>query len=289
MDSCFWEADMKLKFTKMHGCGNDYIYINCFEQKIDDPATLSTLLSDRRHSIGGDGIILICPSDIAEAKMRIFNKDGSEGKMCGNGIRCVAKYLLDSKMFANKSNIKIETLSGIKYLDILKDSKNEAIVKVNMGRASLDSKSIPMIFEKDKVINEPVTLNDEVYNITCVSMGNPHAVIFCEEVYSAKVKEIGSKLSSHRMFPEGVNVEFVSFVDKNNITMRVWERGSGETLACGSGACASVVAASENGFCGKNEDITVHLRGGKLVVNYSDDQVFLTGNAVRVFEGEITV
>lgn len=280
---------MRLKFTKMHGCGNDYIYINCFEQNIDDPSKLSCLLSDRRHSIGGDGIILICPSNVAEAKMRIFNKDGSEGKMCGNGIRCVAKYLLDSKMIKNKNGIKIETLSGIKELDIIEDDQNEAMVKVNMGRADLSSKSIPMIFEKDKVINEPITLNDEIYNITCVSMGNPHAVIFCDEVYSAKVKEIGSKLSSHRIFPEGVNVEFVSFVDKNNITMRVWERGSGETLACGSGACASVVAAVENGFCSKNEDITVHLRGGKLVVNYSDEKVFLTGNAVRVFEGEIIV
>ncbi len=280
---------MKLKFTKMHGCGNDYIYINCFDQKIDDPSTLSTLLSDRRHSIGGDGIILICPSDIAEAKMRIFNKDGSEGKMCGNGIRCVAKYLLDSKMIKSKNNIKIETLSGVKELDIIEDNQNEALVKVNMGSADLRSKNIPMIFEKDKVVNEPITLNDEVYNITCVSMGNPHAVTFCDEVYSAKVKEIGSKLSSHRIFPEGVNAEFVSIVDKNNITMRVWERGSGETLACGSGACASVVAAVENGFCSKNEDITVHLRGGKLVVNYSDNQVFLTGNAVRVFEGEIVI
>lgn len=280
---------MRLKFTKIHGCGNDYIYINCFEQNIDDPSKLSCLLSDRRHSIGGDGIILICPSNVAEAKMRIFNKDGSEGKMCGNGIRCVAKYLLDSKMIKNKNGIKIETLSGIKELDIIEDDQNEAMVKVNMGRADLSSKSIPMIFEKDRVINEPITLNDEIYNITCVSMGNPHAVIFCDEVYSAKVKEIGSKLSSHRIFPEGVNAEFVSIVDKNNITMRVWERGSGETLACGSGACASVVAAVENGFCSKNEDITVHLRGGKLVVNYSDEKVFLTGNAVRVFEGEIIV
>ena len=280
---------MRLKFTKMHGCGNDYIYINCFEQNIDDPSKLSCLLSDRRHSIGGDGIILICPSNVAEAKMRIFNKDGSEGKMCGNGIRCVAKYLLDSKMIKSKNNIKIETLSGVKELDIIEDNQNEALVKVNMGSADLRSKNIPMIFEKDRVINEPITLNDEIYNITCVSMGNPHAVIFCDEVYSAKVKEIGSKLSSHRIFPEGVNAEFVSIVDKNNITMRVWERGSGETLACGSGACASVVAAVENGFCSKNEDITVHLRGGKLVVNYSDEKVFLTGNAVRVFEGEIIV
>ena len=280
---------MKIKFTKMHGCGNDYVYIDCFDRIIDNPQKLSMVLSDRRYGIGGDGIILICASDKADAKMRIFNKDGSEGKMCGNGIRCVAKYLWDSGKVKSKDNIKIETLSGVKTLEILSDSGNESLIKVDMGKADLNSNNIPMIFEKEKVINEPITVNTENYNITCVSMGNPHCVIFCDEVYSAKVKEIGSKLSSHRIFPEGVNVEFVSKSDSNNLIMRVWERGSGETLACGSGACASVVAAAENGLCKKGEDITVHLRGGKLVVNYSDSGVFLTGNAVKVFEGEIEV
>lgn len=280
---------MKIKFTKMHGCGNDYVYIDCFDRIIDNPQKLSMILSDRRYGIGGDGIILICASDKADAKMRIFNKDGSEGKMCGNGIRCVAKYLWDSGKIKNKESIKIETLSGVKTLEILNDSGNESVIKVDMGKADLNSQNIPMIFEKEKVINEPITVNTESYNITCVSMGNPHCVIFCDEVYSAKVKEIGSKLSSHRIFPEGANVEFVSMSDSNNLIMRVWERGSGETLACGSGACASVVAAAENGFCKKGEDITVHLRGGKLVVNYSDNGVFLTGNAVKVFEGEIEV
>jgi carbamoyl-phosphate synthase large subunit len=278
---------MKIKFTKMHGCGNDYVYINCFDQTIKNPEKLSIVLSDRRYSIGGDGIILICPSDTTDAKMRIFNKDGSEGKMCGNGIRCVAKYLYDAGMIKDKIGIKIETLSGIKTLDILENSENKALVKVNMGKADLNPQDIPMLFQKKKVINEPITVNDEVYNITCVSMGNPHCVIFCNEVYSVKVKEIGSKLSTHKIFPEGVNVEFVSIVDKKNLTMRVWERGSGETLACGSGACASVVAAVENGVCEKGEDITVHLRGGKLTVNYAESGVFLTGNAVKVFEGEI--
>ena len=280
---------MKIKFTKMHGCGNDYVYIDCFDRIIDNPQKLSMVLSDRRYGIGGDGIILICASDKADAKMRIFNKDGSEGKMCGNGIRCVAKYLWDSGKVKSKDNIKIETLSGVKTLEILSDSGNESLIKVDMGKADLNSNNIPMIFEKEKVINEPITVSTENYNITCVSMGNPHCVIFCDEVYSAKVKEIGSKLSSHRIFPEGVNVEFVSESDSNNLIMRVWERGSGETLACGSGACASVVAAVENGLCKKGEDITVHLRGGKLVVNYSDSGVFLTGNAVKVFEGEIEV
>lgn len=280
---------MRIKFTKMHGCGNDYIYINCFNQNVDDPQKLSMNLSDRRYGIGGDGIILICPSDVACAKMRIFNKDGSEGKMCGNGIRCVAKYLYDSGMTKSKTGIKIETLSGVKTADILENSDNESVVKVDMGNADLNPANIPMISEKEKVVNEPVTINSDTYNITCVSMGNPHCVIFCDEIYSANVKEIGSKLSSHRIFPEGVNVEFVSKVDSENLTMRVWERGSGETLACGSGACASVVAATENGLCEKGKDIAVHLRGGKLFVNYSDKGVFLTGNAIKVFEGEIEV
>lgn len=278
---------MKIKFTKMHGCGNDYIYINCFENDICDPGSLSMKLSDRRYSVGGDGIILIEPSDCADAKMRIFNKDGSEGKMCGNGIRCVAKYLYDKGMAANKDCIKVETLSGIKNISIVENSDYEAILKVNMGQAILDSEKIPMIFSKSKVVNEPITVDGEVYNITCVSMGNPHCIIFCDEVYSVDVKDIGSKLSSHNMFPEGANIEFVSVIDDHNIAMRVWERGSGETLACGSGACASVVAAVENGFCKKDEDITVHLRGGKLVINYSGDGVLMTGNAVKIFEGEI--
>ena len=221
--------------------------------------------------------------------MRIFNKDGSEGKMCGNGIRCVAKYLFDNGIVKEKSGIKIETLSGVKIIDIIDNSAKEDLIKVDMGKASLNPNDLPAIFGKDKIINEKITLGDETFNITCVSMGNPHCIIFCDEVYSAKVKEIGSKLSSHKMFPEGVNVEFVSVIDKNNITMRVWERGSGETLACGSGSCASVVAAVENGFCNKNEDVTVHLRGGKLVVNYTDEKVYLIGSAVKAFEGTIEV
>lgn len=280
---------MNIKFTKMHGCGNDYIYINCFEQKIDNPARLSSILSDRRYSIGSDGIILICPSDCSDAGMRIFNKDGSEGKMCGNGIRCVAKYLYDNGLVSHKQGIEIETLSGVKILDILEYTKKEALIKVNMGKAELDPRKIPMIFGKDKVINEPITLNDEIYNISCISMGNPHCVIFEDEICSINIKEVGSKLSGSSVFPEGVNVEFVSVSDENNISLRVWERGSGETLACGSGACASVVAAVENGFCKKNNNIIVHLRGGKLIVNYSDEGVFMTGSAVKVFEGEIEV
>lgn len=280
---------MKIKFTKMHGCGNDYIYVNCFETHIYDPSSLSMKLSDRRYGVGGDGLILIERSENADAKMRIFNKDGSEGKMCGNGIRCVAKYLCDNELTSSKKRIRIETLSGVKTLDIVENTGSEAVVKVNMGEAVFECEKIPMVFSKSEVVNENVTINDKSYGITCVSMGNPHCVLFCDGVYSADIKGVGSKLSTHSMFPEGVNVEFVSIVDSDNIAMRVWERGSGETLACGSGACASVVAAIRNGFCRKNEDITVHLRGGKLVVNYSDDGVMMTGNAIKVFEGEIEV
>lgn len=278
---------MGIKFVKMHGCGNDYVYINCFYQNVIDPENLSILLSDRRYGIGGDGIILINPSNKADAFMRIFNKDGSEGKMCGNGIRCVAKYLYDVGISKDLKNIKIETLSGVKTVEILENIGNKALVRVDMGIAELDSLKVPVISSEEKVINQPITVNGGVYNITCVSMGNPHAVMFFEEIYSVNIKEIGSKLSANRMFPDGVNVEFVSVCDESNIEMRVWERGSGETLACGSGACAAVVAAVENGLCKKNEDITVNLRGGKLVVNYSENGVFMTGNAVKVFEGEV--
>lgn len=279
---------MKIKFTKMHGCGNDYVYIDCMEKLLENPARLSTILSDRRKSIGGDGIILIEPSDCAEAKMRIFNKDGSEGKMCGNGIRCVAKYLFDKGLCKDPKSIKIETLSGVKTLEITENSGNEANVKVNMGKPSFKPSEIPVVANKEKLVSEPITIDGNKYEITCVSVGNPHCVIFLDEVYSANVREIGSQLSANTMFPEGVNVEFASVVDKNNITMRVWERGSGETLACGSGACATVIAAVENGFCKKGTDVTVHLRGGKLKVNYGEE-VFLIGNATKVFEGEIEI
>jgi len=280
---------MKVKFTKMHGCGNDYIYINCFSQFIDNPILLSEALCDRRRSIGGDGIILIEPSDAADAKMRIFNKDGSEGKMCGNGIRCVAKYLIDEKIASENKLLKIDTLSGIKTLKILENQENTALVEVNMGKASLAPADIPMLVSKEKIVNESISVGGDVYKMTCVSMGNPHCVVFVDEAYSANVKEIGPQLSTHTMFPEGVNVEFVSLVDENNLMMRVWERGSGETLACGSGACASVVAASENGFCKCGNEVTVHLRGGELKVRYYQNEVFLKGDAVRVFEGEISI
>ena len=240
--------------------------------------------------IGGDGIITIEKSQVADAKMRIFNKDGSEGKMCGNGIRCVAKYLYDNKICNNMNNIKIETLSGVKYLDILENNKNESVVKVNMGQASLNPKDIPVLINKEKIVDELITIDDNKFYITCVSVGNPHCVIFVDEVCSIDLNKIAPKLSSNIIFPEGINIEFVSIIDKNNISMRVWERGSGETLSCGSGSCASVVAAVENNYCDRNTDITVHLRGGSLKINYDENSVvYMTGNATKVFEGVIEI
>lgn len=283
-------TNLKLNFTKMHGCGNDYIYINCFDAQVNNLPKLSMMLCDRRKYIGGDGIITIEKSQVADAKMRIFNKDGSEGKMCGNGIRCVAKYLYDNKICNNMNNIKIETLSGVKYLDILENNKNESVVKVNMGQASLNPKDIPVLINKEKIVDELITIDDNKFYITCVSVGNPHCVIFVDEVCSIDLNKIAPKLSSNIIFPEGINIEFVSIIDKNNISMRVWERGSGETLSCGSGSCASVVAAVENNYCDRNTDITVHLRGGSLKINYDENSVvYMTGNATKVFEGVIEI
>lgn len=279
---------MKLKFTKMHGCGNDYIYINCFDQQVDDPEALSIRLSDRRFGIGGDGVILICPSQLADAKMRMFNLDGSEGKMCGNGVRCVGKYLYDHNM-ADKDEVSVETLSGIKILKAYKENGEVAALRVDMQRAELEAEKIPVIFSKKRVINEPVEIDGKAYNITCVSMGNPHCVLFCDDVDGLNLPEIGPKFENFELFPERINTEFIKVIDSKTLQMRVWERGSGETWACGTGACAAAVAAVENGYCKKGDDITVKLKGGDLIINYSDDTVYMTGPAVRVFEGEVDV
>ena len=280
-----------LKFTKMHGIGNDYVYINAIEQQIDDPNTLAKVLSDRRYSIGGDGVILICPSDVADAKMRMFNADGSEGMMCGNGVRCVGKFVYDNGIVdKSKDVITIETLSGIKTLELtIKDGKAE-LIKVDMGKAILKAEDIPVIFEGcDTVIAKPLLVDGKEQIVTCVSMGNPHCVTFVEDVDSLELEKIGPHFETHKAFPQRVNTEFVKVIDDRTLQMRVWERGSGETWACGTGACATVVAAVENGYCKKGEDITVHLRGGDLVINYTDETVFMTGPATKVFDGEIEV
>lgn len=279
---------VRLEFTKMHGCGNDYIYINCFEQEIDDPERLAIALSDRHFGIGGDGLVLICRSDIADARMRMFNMDGSEGRMCGNAIRCVAKYLYDNGL-CKKNEIKIETLSGVKTLLLNTENGSVVSVKVDMGKAELEPSKIPVTLPGDRIINEPVTVGKETYNITCVSMGNPHAVVFCDDPDSLDIEELGPRFEHHEIFPERVNTEFVQVIDRNTIKMRVWERGSGETLACGTGACAAAVASVLNGYCGKGQDIRVLLTGGELTINYTDERVLMTGNCVRVFEGVIEV
>lgn len=286
------DEKMKLNFTKMHGTGNDYIYFSTFDQRIDNPEALSVRLSDRHFGIGGDGIILVCPSDKADAKMRIFNLDGSEGKMCGNGIRCVGKFLYDHGMvdIKKKDKLDIETLSGIKHLKAYTLDGEVKSLRVDMGKAILDPKEIPAKMDKDKIVNEPYTIDGEEYNITCVSMGNPHCVVFIKgDIDNLELDKIGPKFENDKLFPERVNTEFVKVLDDHTIKMRVWERGSGETWACGTGACAAAVAACENGFCNKGDDITVKLKGGDLVINYTDETVYMTGEAERVFEGTVEV
>ena len=289
----FWIKEgnrVKLSFTKMHGCGNNYIYFNCFDQTVPDPGELSVRLSEPHFGIGGDGIILISPSDKADAQMRIFNADGSEGKMCGNGIRCVGKYLYDNGMTGGRTTVKVDTLSGVKTLELaVKDGKMLS-ARVDMGAAILAPQDIPVDMEGDSVIGAPLVVDEKVYHITCVSMGNPHCVIFLtEDIDGLDLARIGPKFEHHALFPERVNTEFVNVLPDGSLKMRVWERGSGETWACGTGACAVGVAAVLMGYAAKDEDITVHLRGGDLTVRYTDETVFMTGAATTVFKGEIEI
>lgn len=281
---------MQLRFTKMHGISNDYVYISTFDQELDNLEELAIRLSDRRTGIGGDGIILVCPSDVADAKMRIFNADGSEGMMCGNGIRCVGKFVYDKGIVpADKTTVTIDTLSGIKTLDLtVKDGKVQS-ARVDMGAAILTPADIPVVFDKERMIDEPLTVDGKEWRVTAVSMGNPHCVTFVDDVDSLALEKIGPHFEHHPAFPERVNTEFVKVIDDHTLHMRVWERGSGETWACGTGACATAVAACLNGFCKKGEDITVHLRGGDLVINYTDETVIMTGPASTVFEGEVEI
>lgn len=282
---------MKLKFTKMQGAGNDYIYCSTFDQEINNPEALSVRLSDRHFGIGGDGIILVCPSDVADAKMRMFNLDGSEGKMCGNGIRCVGKFLFDHNMIdiKKKDEITVETLSGIKNLKAFTQDGEVTTLRVDMGKAELNPKNIPVNWDKDKMISERVTIGGKDYDVTCVSMGNPHCVVFVDNVDGFDLEHIGPQFENDPLFPERVNAEFVKVLNDHTIKMRVWERGSGETWACGTGACAVAVAACENGYCKKGEDITIKLKGGDLIINYTDDTVYMTGEATKTFDGVIEI
>jgi carbamoyl-phosphate synthase large subunit len=275
-----------LKFSKMEGTGDDYIFFNNQCGIITCPESFSIEFCDRHHSIGGDGIVLIENSDIADAKMRIFNLDGSEGKMAGNCIRCVGKYLYDNDM-VKKTNMSIETASGVKHLRVFTRNGKVSSVTVQMGRAELSCDKIPVNIDSDKAINYPVEIAGKDYNITCVSVGNPHCVVFVDNVDKVDITTIGPKFETADIFPERVNTEFVRVVNSNTIKMRVWERGNGETPACGTGACAAVVAAVENGYCPKGEDITVKVRTGDLIVNYTDQGITLSGDANLVYKGEI--
>ncbi len=275
-----------LKFSKMQGTSDDYIFFNNQCGIITCPESFAIEFTDRHKGIGGDGIVLIENSDVADAKMRIFNMDGSEGKMAGNSIRCVGKYLYDNG-FVAKENISIETASGIKELELITRNSKVSSVTVNMGKAELNSAKIPVNIDKEKVINEKIKAGKEKYNVTCLSVGNPHCVLFVNNVDNIDIEKTGPLFENNPLFPERINTEFVRVVNNRTLKMRVWERGNGETLACGTGACAAVIAAVENGYCNKGEDITVKLRGGDLIVNYTDDAVYLTGDCNLVFTGEI--
>lgn len=277
-----------MEFTKMHGCGNDYVYVNGFTNKIENPNKLSEIVSNRNFGIGSDGLIVINPSDVADFKMSMYNADGSEGKMCGNGIRCVAKYVYDNKM-TDKTTITVETLSGIKTLVLNVEDEKVKTVRVNMGTPILKSKDVPVVSDKEQVIDEPIKVNDKEYRITCVSMGNPHAVTFIDDTDSLEIEKIGPLFENNEIFPDRVNTEFIQVVDRNNIKMRVWERGSSETLACGTGACASVVACVLNGLT--ENKVTVSLLGGDLFIEYNQEEnvVYMTGPATISFTGNIEV
>lgn len=281
-------GEINMKFSKMHGIGNDYIYVNCFEETVTEPEKVSVIVSDRHKGIGSDGLVLIMPSEKADFRMRIFNADGSEAMMCGNATRCIGKYVYDMGL-TDKTDITLETNSGIKYLKLfLKDNK-VSLVQVDMGKAILKPSDIPVKSSFDRFIDQPVEVDGKTFRMTCVSMGNPHAVIFMDDIDSLDLEKIGSSFENHEIFPDRVNTEFVEVIDSHTLKMRVWERGSGETFACGTGTCATVVAAVLNGICRQDEEILVHLRGGDLRIIYkSDGTVMMTGEAEYICEGTIS-
>lgn len=275
----------QIRFTKMHGCGNDYIYVNCMEGELADPSDVSVKMSARHFSVGSDGLIMICASDVADAKMRMFNADGSEGKMCGNAIRCVGKYLYDNGI-VDKLHVDIETLSGIKKLELnLGEDQKVNSVRVDMGKASLEPSDLPVLWD-GPMIRGNVTVQGKEYLLTAVSMGNPHAVCFVDDVKGLELEKIGPDFEHLPIFPERVNTEFVRVIDEQTLEMRVWERGSGETYACGTGACATVTAAAVNGYVKPDTEVTVKLIGGDLKIMYcSDRTVYMTGRAEKVYDG----
>lgn len=273
-----------MKFTKMQGLGNDYVYVNCLEEKVENASEVAIQVSDRHFGIGSDGLILICPSDAADFEMVMYNADGSRGEMCGNGIRCVAKYVYDYGL-TDKTQISIETLGGIKYLDLTVEEGKVRLVKVDMGKPILNPAQIPIAAEGDTVINEPILVGGCEYRMTGVSMGNPHTVVFVDDVKNLEIEKIGPLFENHERFPKRINTEFVRVLDRQTVEMRVWERGSAETLACGTGACAVAVACILNGLT--DTEVTVKLLGGDLRIQWDKekDTVYMTGPAEVVFDG----
>jgi len=273
-----------MKFTKMHGAGNDYIFLDCLQEKVADPASLSRAMSDRHFGIGGDGIILILPSERADFRMRIFNADGSEAEMCGNGIRCVAKYVFD-RGYTTKTAVRMETLAGILPITVHVNGGKVEAATVDMGCPRLQRREIPMAGPEGRVIGEEIEANKKKFKVTAVSMGNPHCVIFVDKVADFPVDLYGPLIENHPLFPGRTNVEFVEVLNRAEVSQRTWERGSGETMACGTGASATAVAGVLNGRTDRR--VTIHLRGGDLTLEWAeDDHVYMTGPAVEVFSGE---
>ena len=277
-----------MKFTKMQGLGNDYVYVNCLEEMVRNPQETAVFVSDRHFGIGSDGLILIGPSDQADFEMIMYNADGSRSEMCGNGIRCVAKYVYDHRL-TDKTQISVETLGGIKHLQLTVENGKAVQIRVNMGSPQLDAQKVPGRYDMPlpQIINQPITADGINYQMTCISMGNPHCVVFVDDVDGLDLEKIGPCFEQHTYFPNRVNTEFVKVLDEHTIQMRVWERGSGETLACGTGACAAAVAGILNGLT--QDTVTVKLLGGDLKIEWDRqaDLVYMTGSAVTVYEGEI--
>ena len=277
-----------MKFTKMQGAGNDYIYVNCFEETVKNPNEAAVKVSDRHFGIGSDGLVLIEPSAVADFKMDIYNSDGSQAKMCGNATRCVAKYVYDNQM-TQKDEISLETLSVVKYIKMFIENGKVKSAAVNMGAPVTEPEKIPVRLDGDIVLNRTIEAGGKEYAVTCVSMGNPHCVVFIADTDSLKIDDTGPLFENNRLFPDRINTEFIQLVDANTFKMRVWERGAGETLACGTGACAAAVAAILNGYCKKDEDISVVLLGGVLTIRWDSksNDVYMTGPAETVCTGEI--
>lgn len=277
-----------MRFTKMHGLGNDYVYVNCLEEKIENPTEVAKFVSDRHFGIGSDGLVMILPSDVADFRMRMLNSDGSEAEMCGNAIRCVGKYVYDNKL-TDKTTIKVETLAGIKVLEMTVEDGVVTLVKVDMGEPILEPNNIPVKSSKSRFVSENVTVGGQEFQVTCVSMGNPHAVAYVNDVKKFPLETVGPKMENHELYPKRINAEFVEVIDRRHLKMRVWERGAGETMACGTGACAVLVASVLNGLSERKASVT--LLGGDLIIEWDEktNHVFMTGPATKVFEGKIEI